>query len=83
MGRGSWTLSVDRFSESSAREVYTAVATLRSDLEIRVAQVEVRDNDSSCTVRCGGTEQIQVEISLLRPLAVCPVARDAKPSVSR
>ena len=29
---------------------------------ILFAQVEVRDNDPTCTVRCGGTEQIQVEV---------------------
>ena len=29
---------------------------------ILFAQVEVRDNDPTCTIRCGGTEQIQVEV---------------------
>lgn len=29
---------------------------------ILFAQVDVRDTDPSCTVRCGGTEQIQVEV---------------------
>jgi hypothetical protein len=44
---------------------------------ILFAQVEVRDNDSSCTVRCGGTEQIQVEVGDVPEQPPAPTAGGA------
>ena len=38
------------------------VTATAKDPGILFAQVEVRDNDSTCTIRCAGTEQIQVEV---------------------
>jgi hypothetical protein len=40
----------------------TRVTATAKDPGILFAQVEVRDNDTTCTIRCGGTEQIQVEV---------------------
>ena len=38
------------------------VTATAKDPGILFAQVEVRDNDPTCTISCGGTEQIQVEV---------------------
>lgn len=44
---------------------------------ILFAQVEVRDNDPTCTVRCGGTEQIQVEVGDVPEQPPAPAAGGA------
>ncbi len=40
----------------------TRVTATAKDPGILFAQVEVRDNDPTCTIRCGGTETIEVEV---------------------
>ena len=53
------------------------VTATAKDPGILFAQVEVRDNDPTCTIRCSGTEQIQVEVGDVPEQPPAPTAGGA------